>query len=175
MKSEILLITISGHDKPGIVRAVAETVQQRGGNWECCRLTHLAGRFVGLLQVSVPGGQAEDLRVDLLAIPGLETTVAVGARPEKAGCSWLRLSALGADSPGIVHEVFGSLAELGLNVEALDTRTEAAASSGTVLFRIEALLSSPQRVNAETVREKLETIAYDLQVEVELAEPPAGG
>lgn len=175
MKRVILLVTISGRDEPGIVRAVAERVQGRGGNWECCRLIHLAGRFVGIVQVSVAEELAEDLRLDLLAVAGLETTVAEGFPVETGGRPSLKISAVGADSPGIVREVFGALAELGLNVEELDTRTEAAASSGTLLFRIDGVLSSPERVSPEVVREKVEAIAYDLQVEVAVVDSPAGG
>ena len=51
--NSILLITLSGVDRVGIVREVAHWVTAFGANWERSRMIRLSGRFVGLLQVSV--------------------------------------------------------------------------------------------------------------------------
>ncbi len=171
MSSSILLITISGNDRPGIVGEIASHVSRRGGNWERSRLIHLAGRFVGLLQISVPEEHREDLRVDLLSIEGLAVTVAEGRHPTAGTSPHFHLDLVGADHPGIVSEIFGKLSALGLNVESLSTGTEAAADSGTVLFRAEADLSASEPMNSEEIVEAMEALANDLLVEVSVSEP----
>ena len=171
MNSSILLITISGSDRPGIVGEIASHVSKRGGNWERSRLIHLAGRFVGLLQISVPEDRREDLRVDLLSIEGLAVTVAEGRQPPTETAPHFHLDLVGADHPGIVSEIFGKLSALGLNVESLSTRTEAAADSGTVLFRAEADLSAAEPMNSQVIIDAMEALASDLLVEVSVSEP----
>ena len=49
----VLVLTISGRDRSGLVEQLADVIAVHGGNWEHCRMAHLAGRFVGLLEVSV--------------------------------------------------------------------------------------------------------------------------
>ena len=48
----VLVLTISGRDRSGLVEQLADVIAAHGGNWEHCRMAHLAGRFVGLLEVS---------------------------------------------------------------------------------------------------------------------------
>jgi len=166
VKTSILLITVSGDDRPGIVGQIAAIVHDHGGNWERSRLIHLSGRFVGLLQVRVPDSSGDELRAALTAVKGLETTVALGHDRDAHGPSGYSLTLLGADHGGIVREIFEALSRLGLNVESLSTRTEAAADSGTLLFRAEALLSSPDPLPVETIRETIEALAHDLHVDI---------
>ena len=53
----VLVLTISGKDRAGLVEQLADVIAAHGGNWEHCRMAHLAGRFVGLLEVSVSGAK----------------------------------------------------------------------------------------------------------------------
>ena len=57
----VLVLTISGQDRAGLVEKLADVIAEHGGNWEHCRMAHLAGRFVGLLEVTVPGNQQQNL------------------------------------------------------------------------------------------------------------------
>ena len=56
----VLVLTISGEDRAGLVEKLADVIAEHGGNWEHCRMAHLAGRFVGLLEVTVTGNQQQD-------------------------------------------------------------------------------------------------------------------
>jgi glycine cleavage system regulatory protein len=59
--SGVLILTISGRDRAGLVEKLADLIAEHGGNWEHCRMAHLAGRFVGLLEVTVTGNEQQDL------------------------------------------------------------------------------------------------------------------
>ena len=48
-----LVLSILSEDKPGIVETLAATISNSGGSWQESRMTHLAGKFAGILQVNV--------------------------------------------------------------------------------------------------------------------------
>lgn len=164
----VLLITLSGVDRPGLVQALADTVLAHLANWEQSRMLHLSGHFVGILEVVVPEAKAHALVTALRGLGDLELTIAEGkSRPQKP-LRELDIQVLGADHPGIVSEIFGKLAEAGLNVEVLTTGTESAPDSGQALFRAQARLGAYVMVDLEALREDLESIAADLVVEIDL-------
>ena len=57
----VLILTISGQDRAGLVEKLADIIAEHSGNWEHCRMAHLADRFVGLLEVAVPYDRQQDL------------------------------------------------------------------------------------------------------------------
>ena len=61
-----LVLTVIGDDKPGIVEQLADQVLAAGGNWEESRMARLAGKFAGILRVSVDADRAEALAGELM-------------------------------------------------------------------------------------------------------------
>ena len=169
----ILVVTISGPDRSGLVEQLASVVAEHGGNWEHCRMAHLADRFVGLLQIRVNGSKQQDLEAALRLIKGLDVMLAAtkgepeDALPNQQG---LQLELLGSDHPGIVRDVFAALTQANVNVEELQTSTEAAPDSGGMLFRANARLSSLPEQEREALRTALSDIAMDLMVDLKLSE-----
>ena len=51
--TNFLVLTVISDDKPGVVETLAKTITEHGGNWLECRMSHLAGKFAGILRVSV--------------------------------------------------------------------------------------------------------------------------
>ena len=43
-----------GDDRAGLVNALADVVSAHEGNWERSQLAELAGKFAGIVEVSVP-------------------------------------------------------------------------------------------------------------------------
>lgn len=164
----VLVLTISGADRAGLVENLAGVVAAHDGNWEHCRMAHLAERFVGLLQITVPGEKQQDLEVALRTIEDLDVMIAacesiVHDEPMRQ----FDLDVIGSDHPGIMRDVFKALATAGVNVEELDTRTYSAPDSGGMLFEAKARLACPASVDRDMVREQLEKIAQDIMVEVD--------
>lgn len=162
------MLTISGQDRAGLVEHLAKVIATHHGNWEHCRMAHLAGRFVGLLQISVAGDQQQELEVALRTIKGLDVLIAAGERSESEPLRQFDLEVVGTDHPGIVRDVFKALAQAGVNVEELSTSTVTAPDSGLILFEAKARLLCPPGVDREAIREHLEMIAQDIMVDVSL-------
>ena len=164
----VLVLTISGEDRSGLVEQLAEVIAAHNGNWEHCRMAHLAGRFVGLLEVSVAGDAQQDLEVALRTIENLDVMIAAGDRSAPESLRQFDLEVVGSDHPGIVRDVFKALATAGVNVEELSTSTVSAPDSGVMLFEARARLACGPEVSREAIRGELEAIAQDLMVDVRL-------
>jgi glycine cleavage system regulatory protein len=162
----VLVLTISGKDRAGLVEQLADVIAAHGGNWEHCRMAHLAGRFVGLLEVSVSGQRQQNLQAALGTIEDLDVIIGEGELAEPEAQGHFDLEVVGSDHPGIVRDVFKALAAAGVNVEELSTKTTNAPESGRLLFEARARLASSPDVKRDAIQESLEAIAQDLMVDI---------
>lgn len=164
----VLVLTISGEDRAGLVEQLADVIATHNGNWEHCRMAHLAGRFVGLLEVSVQGDQQQELEVALRTIKDLDVMIAPGELQAPEPMRQFDLEVVGTDHPGIVRDVFKALAKAGVNVEELSTSTVSAPDSGVMLFEAKARLGCGPDISRDEIRRQLEKIAQDVMVDIRL-------
>lgn len=165
------VLSMIGADRAGLVDALSEVVVEHGGTWDRSQMAELAGMFAGMVLVRVPTDRAEAFRgaLDPLRDHGvLDVTVhAVEAdvtRDEAA--ETVRFAVVGADRPGIVHEVSHAVAALGVGIVELTTWTESAAMAGTPLFRAEAVVRLPDGVTRDQLVDALEGLSNDLMVDL---------
>jgi len=173
----LLVMTVIGQDRPGLVESVAGLVAEHRGNWLESRMSRLGGQFAGILRVQVPSESEPALVAGLKKLESRGLTVVVHPDQPQAPAGPARQSVLeivGQDRPGIVREISHALAGFGVNVEELQTECASAAMSGETLFKARARLSLPESCDAAQIREKLERIAADLIVEISLADLPVG-
>ena len=62
------IITFIGDDRPGLVEELSSTISSLQGNWQESRLSQLAGKFAGLIRVSLPADQGTKLEQALKAL-----------------------------------------------------------------------------------------------------------
>lgn len=132
-------------------------------------MSQLAGKFAGVLRVSVNDQDADRLidaleglsdhltlvieRVDIDETHNTEQTV--------------ELNLIGNDRAGIVQEISHALAKLSVNVEKLTSECAPAPMSGDALFKASALLKVPEGLDLEDLQSELEGLADDLIVELQ--------
>jgi len=165
-----LVLTVIGDDRPGIVEQLSERVLATGANWEESRMARLAGKFAGLLRVSVDADQADALAATLRSLDagGLSIVVARSGEVDATARRIVRLELIGHDHPGIVRDISRALAQHRVNIEELETDVTSAPMSGETLFRARAHLRAPSSVTFEFLRSQLETLAGELMVDVAL-------
>lgn len=164
-----LILTVAGADRPGLVAAVAQTVDAQGGNWENSRLSELAGVFAGVVEVTAPSDRIEGLTAALAAIEGLQVGVHAGADSEPAAAlRAVSLTVLGNDRAGIVHEITGVLHGHGVSIDEIDTATRDAAMTGGRLFEATVTAEVPASTDLEALRADLERLTTELQVDITL-------
>lgn len=166
-----LVITIVGPDRPGLVESLSRTIASHNGSWVESSLSHLAGQFAGVVRATVDESAADALQRDLTALTteALHVVVQRGSAPMDAEPrKTIELDLVGSDRPGIVQAVSRALAELGVNVESLETACEGAPMSGELLFKAAATLHLPGDLPIRNVRAAIEAVAADLMVDITL-------
>jgi glycine cleavage system regulatory protein len=168
----LLVMTVIGQDRPGLVESVADLVASHGGNWLESRMSRLGGQFAGILRVEVSAEKEGELVANLKALSSRGLTVVVHSdRPEvESPVGRVRiLEIVGQDRPGIVRQISHALASHGVNVEELQTECASAAMTGEALFKARAKLRVPDSADVEKIRQNLEKIASDLIVDISFA------
>ena len=171
MQSSLLVMTIIGLDRSGLVDSVASVVAAHGGNWLESRMSRLGGHFAGILRVELPRDREAALTESLrsLASQGLTVVVHPDARSNAATQEPLCiLEIMGQDRPGIVRDISQALARRQVNVEELSTECASAAMSGETVFKARAIVKLPPGCDRAELSRELEKIGEDLIVEVTL-------
>ncbi|SDG54162.1 Glycine cleavage system regulatory protein [Pseudomonas benzenivorans] len=165
-----LVLTVIAQDQPGLVERVAQCVADHGGNWLESRMSRMAGQFAGILRVAVPAEAQAELVDALQGLSAYGIRVLLADSGIEPSCTWkpILLDLVGNDRPGIVRDITRLLAENGVNLESLITEVVPAPMSSEPLFHAEALLAVPLGLSLELLQSKLETLADDLMVELNL-------
>ena len=169
-----LVLTVIGDDRAGLVDALAGPIARHGGNWDRSHMARLAGKFAGIVVVSVPDERTDDLtaELDTLTAQGLlDVTVAIAANDGPTDHDdFLELHLIGQDRPGIIREIAGALAQRNVSIEELETSASSAPMSGELLFEATATLRVPATADPADLRAALEAIANELMVDLDVTD-----
>ncbi len=169
-----LVLTVIGDDRPGLVEQLATAISLHQGNWLESSMSHLSGKFAGIVCVSIAEAQLDTLKAALAGLPGLRITSEVSeasiATETNVGNRRLKLSLVGHDRIGIVREVSQVLARHSINVEDLSTHTASAPMSADILFHATAELTASPTLDARALTSDLENLSNDLMVDITLDE-----
>jgi glycine cleavage system regulatory protein len=167
------ILSVLSDDRPGVTRQIAELVAQHQGNWLESRLTQLAGKFAGVIRISLTEEKFGDLQSALqgLADRGIRVvaeelqTVAQKERGRTA-----TFGAAGPDRPGIVLEITQALTQYNINIAELNTNCSSIPYSGEPLFEAEGVLHVPVSTDLEQLAGQLDAIADALGIDISLEE-----
>lgn len=167
-----LVLSVIGDDRPGLVSALADAIASHGGSWDRSQLARLAGKFAGIVVVTVAAADAVPLIAAVSELDGqLDVVVHDGDAVETAD-DWtsLHIDLLGNDRPGIVQEISTALSASGASIANMTTGTREAPMAGGLLFEAEFDVQIPAGTELSTVRAELERLASELLVELEIDE-----
>ncbi|PCI77248.1 MAG: glycine cleavage system protein R [SAR86 cluster bacterium] len=165
-----LVLTVIADDRPGLVESLSQIIASNSGNWLESSMSQLAGKFAGILRVSVNEDRVEKLIEELNELSSEIKIVIEKAADESSDqkSRIVELSLVGNDRPGIIKEISAAVAGLGINVERLNTECTPAPMSSDTLFKAQATLEVPEQIALEALQYKLEQLADDLIVEIEV-------
>ena len=168
-----LVITVIGDDRPGLVERLAAAISEHQGNWLESSMSHLSGKFAGIVCVGIAATEVAALKAALAGLPGLRVSCEESL-PEAADTATnnrrLKLALVGHDRIGIVREVSQVLARHAINVEDLNTHTASAPMSAEILFYANAVLTASPTLDARALTADLERLSNDLMVDITLDE-----
>lgn len=164
-----LVLTVLAEDRPGIVERLARVVLEHQGNWLESSMSHLSGKFAGILRVAVPEERRKALEQALkaLADEGIPVSVESADGNTATEVNRVTIGLVCNDRPGIVGEISSLLANAQVSVETLATTCASAPMSSDVLFRLRATLALPPALTEDALRDCLEGLSDDLIVEID--------
>lgn len=166
---ESFVLSIIGADRAGLVEALSSVVVEHGGSWEKSHVTELAGMFAGVVLVRLPVERASAFRDALTPLHDrglLDVTLQPASDASDGAGPTVAFEVVGADRPGIVHEVSSHLSRLGVGIVDLHTRTESAAMGGGPLFRASAVVRLPEGLTPADLATAFEELSEDLMVDL---------
>lgn len=167
------ILSILSDDKPGVVKRIAQLVSQHGGSWQESRLTQLAGKFAGVVRITLNTERQSALRDALMGLQqeGIRVLVEdIDTLSQKPPTRSARFSLAGPDRPGIVLEITQAFTQYQINVEDLDTQCSSMPYSGEPLFEANGILSLPATTDFDLLSEQLNLIADNLALDIQLTE-----
>jgi glycine cleavage system regulatory protein len=169
--SASFVLTVVSDDHPGIVGILSQVIADHEGNWTESSMMSLGGKFAGILLVHVPEQRAtafvsslealETEGLQIVAQRSHETSIVDTAREYS-------FDLVGQDRPGIIREITEILAKHSVNVQELETTVQSASMSGESLFMAHARIFVPPETDLDVLQEKLEELANELMVDIEL-------
>ena len=169
-----LVVTVTGNDRVGIVEEVTGLVLGFGANVDSSKMARLGGEFAMLMLVSIPAGRFEEFRQNVRGLREKDYKITTsetkrGAANRFEGWTSYEIEVRGADHEGIIHEIASHLANQGISIETMDTGMEPAPMSGGFLFTMSAVVMAPPAIDVETVREELEEVGDELNVDTKVS------
>ena len=165
-----VLLSVSGHDRPGIVRDVAESMLHLKANIEDSSMTALRGRFTMMLIIRLPDTVGlTDLRA---ALAELEQRTGLNIQTQPLDHKEVMVEALepdfvitvhGADQIGIVHDVSAALAELGVSIVDVSTRVRPQKGGDIYLMALEVA----SRGHGAVMQQALGRVADKLKIDID--------
>jgi glycine cleavage system transcriptional repressor len=167
-----LILTATGPDQVGLVERISAFISNRNCNIEDSKLAVFYGEFAVIVLIS---GERHHLAKvaaeyrEIEAETGLSIAVKTPSmRRADAAVLPYKLTASCMDHPGIVHHISSLLRGLGVNIESMEAKTYSAPISGTPLFQLDAELAIPTRININEVRDRLEELQREENIDIEL-------
>lgn len=165
------IISFIADDRPGLVEEMSDVVNAHGANWLESRMSQLAGKFAGIVRLSVHPDRVADLEQALadLARRGLTLRFESAAlHPHSSSGSGHHLEILGYDRPGILHEFAAALSSRGINVTDLRSGIRHAPGNPDPLFHASADIELPESLDLAELRRALELLSRELGIEYAL-------
>ena len=155
---QLLVVSVLGEDRPGILHDLSRTVRDCGCNLMESRMTLLGGEFAMLLLVSGNWNTITKLEA---ALPKLEQklglTVAsrrTGEREPRHDLVPYAVDVVCLDQPGIVYNLANFFSERNIGIADLSTRSYQAAHTGAPMFAVQMAVNIPSEAHIGTLREE---------------------
>jgi len=166
------VLSFSAQDKLGIVEMLSNTISSAQGNWLESAMSHLAGRFVGIVVIEISKDNATALSDALkdLESQGIMISFEVNSEDETniLELQSIEIELTGHDRPGIVSEISSVLAKHNANVEDLTTELVSGSMSAELLFKADIHASVAAGADLDDLQEAIESIADDLMVDISI-------
>ncbi len=157
-KTQSLIISAIGDDKPGLVEKLSELVMDTGCSILDSRMVSLGGEFAVIMMVTGPWNALAKLEQKLPdAEKRLSLTLAIKRtdKPEPAqNLLPYAVEVVALDQPGIVYNLANFFASRDINISEVATTSYAAPHTGTPMFAANMHVHIPAEMKVANIREE---------------------
>lgn len=170
------IMTAFGPDRVGIVADVTRLLYENGCNLEDTAMNLLADQFtLNLLFTGTQDNIEEHLLRECRRLElekGISAFVRSIPAPQNKSATQTTIGTLhieGLDQAGIVYKTSRFLAEKKLNIVHLNSTAQASPESGAIVYSMDIEIQIPQEVSLDQLEDDLNTLADELQVDINLS------
>jgi len=164
---ETYISTVSGPSTPGIVKALAETTREYGGEWLASKVMKLDGQFSALMKVTVEVDKVEPLQQALKEeFRDLQFINSSAASVTNDEIKSIDLEVDCRDREGLTRDISNIIFNLDLVVQNLEFNRFPVSSLGESVFSAKLTVGVPEGTSASAVAEEIEAISDDMRVNV---------
>lgn len=165
----VMVLTLIGKDKPGLVDAIARCIMDAEGNWLKSSFCQLSGQFAGFIEVMLPQEKHNELVYACHQLAHLHITLQPSNAHETSLDTKAVILVTGNDRKGIVSDITSTLKTFDINIIEMSTKCESAPNWGSPLFTAKVIISVSPKMDLDSVKLAMENITDDLMVEIESA------
>ncbi|MDX8388974.1 MAG: ACT domain-containing protein [Mariprofundaceae bacterium] len=169
--SSYILLSISGHDRPGIVEDLSEALLHLNANIEDSSMSALRGRFT--MMVIVQLNDKEDLGTMKASLAELEQRTKLTVQSQTMTAEEVAtappepthvVTVSGADRPGIVHAVAKTLAASQVSIVDLSTRCHSDGDSSIYMMALEVSVAGENPALSDTLVATGQSLNVDVEI-----------
>ncbi len=173
-----LVISAIGSDRPGIVNALSELIVQNNGNIDDSRMTVLGGEFAIILLISAAQSDLENIeqvikqQAEALELNIISKQTSNQSIDSASGNKVPYIvEVLAMDNPGIVYKLADFFSSRDINIQSLQTDRYPAPHTGTPMFAIEMVITIPQSIIINDLREDFLDLCDDMNLDASIEAP----
>jgi glycine cleavage system transcriptional repressor len=172
---ERALLIAWGADRPGLLDEISAFLLERSAKIEEIRVAELGGHFTFLARVVGIGSAIEQVKRDILSLESHSHITATiqpySTDADRPGDSFpYRFTAKGKGQATSMRKLSHLMRVLNINIEDVKTRiTGEAPQTGPAAFELELLLSVPRTIPVTMLRDYLQHLCSEMNVEWSLA------
>ena len=164
---EIYISTVSGPSTPGIIKALAQTTRDHGGEWLVSKVMKLDGQFSAMMKVCIEAERLEPLRIALTdEFPDLQFMESPAASRVNKRVTSIDLEVDCRDRKGLTRDISNIIYNLDLVVQSLECNRFSVSSFGEAVFSAKLTVDVPEGTSSQAVAEEIEAISEDMRVNV---------
>lgn len=164
---ETYISTVSGPSSPGIIKALAQTTRDHGGEWLASKVMKLDGQFSALMKVSIEAENVDPLQKALIEeYSDLQFVNNSAVSPTNDEMQSIDLEVDCRDREGLTRDISNIIFNLDLVVQNLEFNRFPVSSLGESVFSAKLTVGVPEGTLASAVAEEIEAISDDMRVNV---------